>query len=207
MMILMALLLTGCGGSDNKELSIVENVPPSIDFEELPESLSELPSIDPDSPIIEEPILDPEPTPPPPLTQQERYLAAVNEFRLTEQLCPGEGTVYAAAPPVQWDGNLELASIIHSTDMATNDFFSHTGSDNSHFSSRAFNAGYKGSPIFEVIAAGSSDFNGTLQQWINSRTGHCGFLMRQDVNEIGAGFAFDSSSTHGYYWALLGGRK
>lgn len=194
---LLLALLAGCGGADDADPPAPVDPVDPVDPEPVPE--------EPDRPVEPEPPLDPEPPPPPPLTQQERWLARVNEFRSTERLCPGEGTVYAAAPAVAWNGALELAAISHSADMAANDFLSHAGSDGSHFSSRAFAAGYRGSPIFEVIAAGSGDFERTLNQWIESRFGHCGALMRPETSEIGAGTAFEVSSTYGHYWTLLGG--
>ncbi len=200
----LAIALIGCGGSDGSEPPL----PPPIEPEPPAEPDRPVEPVEPEPPEPEpepEPPLDPEPPPPPPLTQQERWLDQVNTFRGAEQLCPGEGTVYAAAPPVRWDGSLELAAIAHSADMAAGDFLSHTGSDSSHFASRAFRFGYTGSPTFEVIAAGSADFEGTLSQWIGSRDGHCGHLMRPETRDIGAGFAFAATSTYGYYWTLVGG--
>lgn len=196
-LILPVQLLTGCGGGGND--AVIEIPPPIAEAPDDPAEPEPAPEPEP------EPPLDPEPPPPPPLTKQERHLTAVNAFRTAEQLCPGEGTVYAAAPPVRWDGDLELAGIAHSDDMAAHDFLSHAGSDGSHFSTRAHRAGYRGVALFEVIAAGNSSFERTLRQWIGSRTGHCGFLMRPEVNEIGAGIAFDAGSTYGHYWTLLGG--
>lgn len=206
--LLLTLLLTACGGGSAGTPVVpdepdrpVEPAPPDEPGE--PERPVEPAPEPPGGPA--EPPLDPEPPPPPPLTQQERWLNAVNAFRSAERLCTGENTVYAAAPALRWDGNLELAAIAHSADMAAHDFLGHVGSDGSHFSTRAFRAGYHGFPVAENVAAGSRAFEDTLDQWIDSESGHCRHLMRPDVSDVGIGTAFDAASTYGHYWTYITG--
>jgi len=58
---------------------------------------------------------------------RQRALELINAARAESRMC---GTVsYAAAPPVTWNSKLAQAARKHSNDMASNNFFSHTGSD------------------------------------------------------------------------------
>ncbi len=100
---------------------------------------------------------------------------------------------------------LNQAAFDHSSDMAINDYFSHTGLDGSNFSQRSIDAGYTGSPRGENIAAGNSGVEATFNQWKNS-TGHLNNMLNNNINEMGIGHAYDSHSTYRHYWTQIFGR-
>lgn len=132
-----------------------------------------------------------------------RIVNAVNEMRSRTVICGS--TTYLPASPVTWNNNLAEASMRHSIDMASNNFFSHTGSDGSSYSGRVYEAGYTGQAMGEVIAAGSRSPEGAVSLW-ESSPGHCALLMNPYVNEIGHGMARGSGTQYGSYWTLNPGR-
>ena len=100
---------------------------------------------------------------------------------------------------------LNLAAYNHSNDMAINNYFSHTGLNNSNFAERAREAGYVGSPRGENIAAGNSGVQATFNQWFNS-SGHLNNMLNSDINEMGIGRAYSSDSKYGHYWTQIFGK-
>lgn len=132
-----------------------------------------------------------------------RMEVAINEARSTETDCNSEG-VYPAAGPVQGHPLLHEAAQVHADDMAENDFFSHTGSDDSSFSQRIAATGYPGSARAENIAAGGSEPEAIVQRWLDS-DGHCRNLMNSSVNEFGLGFSLGGQ--WGSFWVLKLGQR
>jgi uncharacterized protein YkwD len=99
------------------------------------------------------------------------------------------------------DDRQRCAARLHSLDMATNDFFDHTGSDSSTMSDRVEAQGYTSwSALGENIAAGNSTAAATVQQWMTSSAGHCGNIMDPDFDDIGVGVAYDVSAEWDWYW-------
>ena len=83
-------------------------------------------------------------------------LQRVNAARAAGAQCGAHGA-FAAAGPLQWHGVLVAAAARHSQDMASHNFFSHTGSDNSSPAQRVTDAGYGWHLVAENIAAGCGD--------------------------------------------------
>ncbi len=132
-------------------------------------------------------------------TQKQRILKLINSARATPRTC---GTrTYAAARPVTWSMLLETAAQQHSDDMATRNFFSHTGSDGSTPASRISNTGYQWWYIGENIAAGYSTPKAVIDAWLRS-SGHCANIMNGRIEEIGVAKAVNPSSRYGVYWTL-----
>ncbi len=107
--------------------------------------------------------------------------------------------------PLSGNGALGSGARTHSTDMACNNFFSHTGSDGSNFVTRVSRAGFGGSPMGEVIAAGYGSPSGVVAGWMNS-PGHRDILMNPNATLIGVGYAYTSTSSYGAYWTAVTGR-
>ena len=63
----------------------------------------------------------------PPAGIQAEVLQRVNAFRASGAVCGG--VAYPAAGALSWNANLLQAAKGHATDMATNNYFSHTGRD------------------------------------------------------------------------------
>lgn len=124
---------------------------------------------------------------------EEKMLELVNELRAQN-----------GASPVVLNTSLNTAARDHSVDMATNNYFSHTGLNGSSFSQRIQNAGYQGSSIGENIAAGSNTAEVTFNQWVNS-TGHFNNMINPNANEMGIGYGFDNQAQYRHYWTQVFG--
>jgi uncharacterized protein YkwD len=134
----------------------------------------------------------------------ERLLIKLNEVRAEARLC-GE-TPYEAVGPVVWNCALEGAADRHSSDMAANNFFSHTGSDGLRVGARADAAGYDWVMVGENIAVGYSSVNSVMQGWLNSPS-HCRTIMNGSYQETALSLALPSGSDYASYWTLLMGLR
>ena len=129
-----------------------------------------------------------------------RVLALVNEARATPRKCGR--TTFAAAPPLKMAALLESAAHIQATDMATHNFFEHTGSDGSHPADRVTRVGYRWRTVGENIAAGMRDADGVVRGWLGS-PGHCANIMGAQFQEMGVAYAVDRKSDAGIYWSQV----
>ncbi len=105
------------------------------------------------------------------------------------------------------NSKLALAARRHTTDMATHNFFSHTGSNGSSMTDRLTKAGYKYSAAGETLYAGGGQLK-TPQQcvtaWLNS-PGHRSIMLSSAYTQIGVGYKYSAKSTYGgYYTADFG---
>jgi len=130
-------------------------------------------------------------------------LDAVNAFRAQARSCGSKGT-FPAVEALSWSCQLEDAALIHSRDMAVNDFFSHTGSDGSSGGDRATRAGYMWWTWGENIAAGYPSVSAVMQGWIDS-DGHCANMMNADFTNLGSALYNNNGSTYGIYWTQVFG--
>ena len=126
--------------------------------------------------------------------EEQEMLRLVNELRQQN-----------GREPVQLNKNLNKACFDHSKDMGENNYFDHTGRNGSKFGERARNAGYKGSPRGENIAAGNSGVAATFRQWETS-PGHRRNILNPNVNEMGIGHANVSGSRYRHYWTQIFGK-
>jgi uncharacterized protein YkwD len=127
----------------------------------------------------------------------QRVLDLVNEARRHPRRCGKQA--FGAAGPLQWNEMLANASLLHSQDMAHNNYFSHSGLDGSTPAQRVQRAGYRYSFVGENLAAGQMKPEEAVLGWINSPT-HCTNLMNPLFTEMGAAYAVDASSRLGVYW-------
>ena len=135
------------------------------------------------------------------LTRQqvaERMLSLVNQARSVPRRCGDKP--FAAAPALVWDATLEQVAAQHATDMATQDYFSHTARDGSTPAQRVTRAGYPWRMTGENIAAGQLSPEAAVAGWIKS-PGHCENLMNAGYTEMGVAAAVNSASKMGLYWA------
>ena len=131
-------------------------------------------------------------------------LELVNAARAEARRC-GDAS-FAAAPPMSWDARLEAAAAGHSDDMATHDFFDHTGSDGGMIGARATAAGFDWSTVGENIAAGQATGADAMTGWIAS-PGHCENLMEQRYDRLGMACTSDPGATYPTYWTQVFGRS
>jgi len=132
---------------------------------------------------------------------KQNMVEFINQARAEARTCGDEH--YPAAPPVAWDDLLADAAMAHSTDMAENDFFSHTGSDGGSVSDRIVAAGYDYATYGENIYLGVNSSEEAVDGWLES-PGHCANIMNPDVTEVGAAAALGEDGDCGtLYWTLV----
>lgn len=143
------------------------------------------------------------PLPPRPLTEVEIHDFAAQVIALTNQ----ERAAYGL-PPLAANTALNTAAVRHSQDMATNNFFSHTGSDGSSPGQRITQAGYSWYTYGENIAAGYSSPSSVVAAWMGS-AGHRANILNNCFQDIGVGYVYDETDTYpggtwGYthYWTM-----
>ncbi len=105
----------------------------------------------------------------------------------------------AGCPALRISPTLNRAATEHSTDMASNRFFEHLGSDGSRPGHRAQEAGYPSGNVGENIAAGNVTAYDTFAQWMTS-PGHRANILDCAYTELGVGYAERESSVYHYYW-------
>ncbi|MEU4427107.1 CAP domain-containing protein, partial [Actinoplanes sp. NPDC024001] len=104
--------------------------------------------------------------------------------------------------PLRVDDRLTAAARAHSADMATQGFFSHTGSNGSTFVVRVTQAGYP-SPSAENIAYGYRTSQDVMTGWMNS-SGHRANILNCSSVAVGVGLVFKADGTT--YWTQNFGR-
>src|SRR5262249_21841604 len=91
------------------------------------------------------------------------------------------------------DSRLTAAAQAHSTDMATNSYFSHSSPDDLDFDERIRDAGYP-RPAAENIARGQRSAEEVMQSWMDSKS-HRANILNCSHAAIGVGL-----DTRGWYW-------
>ncbi|MES9823813.1 MAG: Ig-like domain-containing protein [Candidatus Thiodiazotropha endolucinida] len=130
-------------------------------------------------------------------TSDKVMLNLINNARAVARSC---GTTnYPAAPSLAWHCSLEQAAQGHSTSMADNNFFSHTGLDESDPGDRITATGYIWRTYGENIAAGYPDVESAVSALLDS-PGHCANIMNPGFSEVGTAVAENSASTYVIYW-------
>jgi uncharacterized protein YkwD len=129
----------------------------------------------------------------------QQMLNALNTVRASAHSCGA--TPFGPAGPLAWSGALTASSAGHSNDMATHNFFSHTGSNGSSAGERiaAANGSKKG--YGETLAAGSKDAAATVAALMDSPP-HCEILMGQRFTQVGAACVKNPATTYKTYWTL-----
>lgn len=98
-----------------------------------------------------------------------------------------------------YDSKLAKSSRLHSEDMAQNNYFSHTSRDGRSPFERMKAQGYQHGYAAENIAAGSSNAEGTMEQWMNS-SGHRASILSKNYCDIGVGYAYSSNNRYRHLW-------
>lgn len=119
------------------------------------------------------------------------WLSLLNDFRQQYSL-----------HPLRWSPALAMAATLHSQDMATNQFLSHTGSGGTSLADRIEQTGYQEKTAMENLARGQSSFTQALAEWIDSPS-HYQTLVSPDVVEVGLGYAYTDGDSFNHYWTLV----
>ncbi|MEZ4548266.1 MAG: CAP domain-containing protein [Thermodesulfobacteriota bacterium] len=112
-------------------------------------------------------------------------LFLVNEARLEDRFCGDD--FFPAAPPVTWDDRIADSALVHSIDMAENQYFNHIAPDGSNAGDRLIDEGYQPAAWGENILVGLENSSVVIQNWLDS-PGHCD-VIRTDLHELGVGMA------------------
>lgn len=132
-------------------------------------------------------------------------LARINRLRTSGADCRGAGR-FAPAPALSWNDSLAHAAAAHSHDMASRNFFSHTGSDGRSQRERVDATGYAWASIGENIDAGSTSVRGVVESWMASDH-HCANIMNPDFVHLGlACVRGGAGSTYETYWTMALGK-
>lgn len=134
---------------------------------------------------------------------EQDLINRINNTRKVARTCGA--TNYTAAPALTHAAKLSTAALGHSKDMATKNFFSHTGSNGSTVSNRVTAAGYTWSYVSENIAAGYTTTAQVVSGWIGS-PGHCANMMTKSATQIGVGYAYNANATYKHYWTMVGAK-
>ncbi len=137
-------------------------------------------------------------------TQQQEILTYINQAR--SQPCRCGTTTYPAVPALTVDPQLNTASDKFAVDLATYNYFSHTGRDGSLPWDRMTREGYSWRAAGENIAAGYTTTRAVVNGWLAS-PGHCQNIMSASFKNVGVGYGYSASSTYKYYWVTDFGTK
>ena len=106
--------------------------------------------------------------------------------------------------PYNSQGQLQAAARGHSTDMACNAFFSHTGSDDSSVGDRVLAQGYSWSWVGENIFAGGSASPQSAFDWWMLSPPHQANLLSPNYTDVGIGYIYEPNSPFkGYFTAVF----
>lgn len=131
-------------------------------------------------------------------------LEAVNSARATARTCGNK--FFPAASPLEWNGLLGEAALLHSRDMATRKTLSHRGGNGSQAGDRALQVRYSWNRIGENIASGQRTPEEAVSGWLTS-PGHCSNIMNASFTEMGAAYAINPGTRLGtVYWTQVFGK-
>ncbi len=133
-------------------------------------------------------------------------LDAINKVRASGASCGTSGT-FGATTPVVWNNALMAAADGHSTDMAAQNYVSHTSADGRTVADRLAGVGYQWRAYGENIAAGQPTVAVVMAGW-QASPGHCANLMNPLVADVGVACASASdSANYDTYWTMELGRQ
>jgi uncharacterized protein YkwD len=134
-----------------------------------------------------------------PVGIQAEMLQRVNALRAAGTVC---GSVaYPAVGALSWNNALLQAAKDHATDMATNNYFSHTGRDGRSPAERVLAAGYSYGRMGENIAAGQPTVESAVAAWTASAS-HCQNMMTPDYRDIAVACVRNDAATYRIYWVM-----
>jgi Ca2+-binding RTX toxin-like protein len=126
-----------------------------------------------------------------------QVVALTNQFRAENGLAP-----------LALNAELSNTAQFHSQDMASQDYFSHTGKNGSSPWDRAEMFGYGMTAMGENIAAGQRTPAAVVEGWKNS-PGHRANMLNASFTEIGVGYEFLATDTgsvnYSHYWTQFFG--
>ena len=135
-----------------------------------------------------------------PEATSKKVFKAVNQARSEPRYCGSD--YYEAAPALSYSCQLEIPASDHSQDMASDNFFSHIGSDGLRVPHRVSAANYSWQAVGENIAAGFSGVEGVMTAWLDS-PGHCRNIMNDRYTEFAVVVKKTSAADYSNYWTQV----
>ncbi|UQI39296.1 CAP domain-containing protein [Vreelandella venusta] len=135
--------------------------------------------------------------------QQQEMLRLVNGARNNSRQCGDQA--FPAASPLTWSCQLEAAAAMHASDMANNDYVSHTDANGAGIEQRANQHGYTWQALGENIAAGHTSAAAVVNGWLES-PGHCRNMMNGTFTEMGMAKASHADSRYTTFWTQMLGK-
>lgn len=127
-------------------------------------------------------------------------LKLTNEARAEARKCGGR--TFKAVAPLTWADKLGAASLAHSRDMASQNYFSHRSKNGDQVDRRVGAQNYAWRGVGENIAAGQGSAQQVVSAWLSSPP-HCANLMGEGFSEMGAAYAIDKNSDATIYWTQV----
>lgn len=122
-----------------------------------------------------------------------QVLPLINAYRIANGMTPFTSS-----------SQLDSAALRHSTDMASNNFFNHVGSDSTRAGDRMTAAGYVWSAWGENIAAGYPSARSVVDGWMAS-AGHRANILNPGFQQMGIAVVYRAGTQYGYYWTQVFG--
>jgi uncharacterized protein YkwD len=132
--------------------------------------------------------------------QQQHMLDLINAARTQARSCGDE--FYQATTPLSWSCQLADSATMHTTDMTTNNFISHSGSDGLRAGDRLLANGYDWQQYGENLAAGFIFSEQAMEGFLTS-PGHCINIMNPDATKFGSYMAFGDNLDYQSYWTQV----
>ena len=130
---------------------------------------------------------------------QAEFLALVNAARAKGAIC-GEVTRKSSKPLV-WNDLLSLASLIHSSDMALNNFFDHSSPRTGTLRERIRGTGFQYEEAGENLAGGQTSIAKVVNDWLQSPS-HCANMLNPEFKVMGVACKRNSAAYYKNYWTL-----
>jgi uncharacterized protein YkwD len=132
----------------------------------------------------------------------QELLDRINAERRAGASCGGQARPAVAV--LSWSTALTEAARLHSQDMITRNFFSHTNPSGQGVGNRVQAQGYTWSAVGENIAAGQSSVRVVMDGWMAS-SGHCNNIMSSNYTEVGVACVLNANdpNNYRYYWTMV----
>jgi uncharacterized protein YkwD len=125
---------------------------------------------------------------------ESQVLALINQARADQGVAP-----------LTSQNQLAQAALVHSTDMACQDYVDHIGSDGSRYYDRILAQGYSYAAASENIYVGDPAFGGTpegaFEWWMNSDI-HRRTILNPKYTQAGVAYVYRAGSTYGGYYTV-----
>jgi uncharacterized protein YkwD len=134
---------------------------------------------------------------------QAEILQRFNALRATGAVCGA--VAYPPSSVLSWNTTLLQAAKGHATDMATKNYFSHTGLDGRSAAESVLAAGYSYGRTGENTAAGQATVKSVMAARARSES-HCQNMMTPDYRDIGVACVRNDAADCRIYWVMEMGR-